>query len=53
MALARERLTASLGHNAGAGRAGISEVENTRVIRILISEIGDRAIAELYSLERQ
>lgn len=53
MALAWKRLAARLRHNTWTGRAGISKVENTRIIRIQISQVSNRAIVELYSLKWQ
>lgn len=53
MALARKRLAASLKDNAWTGRAGISEVEDTCIIRIQNIQVSNLAFVELYSLERQ
>lgn len=53
MALARKCLAARLGHYAWTGRAGISEVENTRTIRMQVRQVSDCAVVELYSLKWQ
>lgn len=53
MAFAGKGLAASLKDNAWTGRGGISEVEDTCMIRVQTFQVSNLTIVELYSLERQ
>lgn len=53
VALAGKCLAARLRDNTGTSRAGISELENARIIRVQVCQMGNRAVVELYSLKWQ
>lgn len=53
IALAGKCLAARFGHYAWTSRAGISEIENARIVRMQVRQMSDRAIVELYSLKWQ
>lgn len=53
MVLAGKCLASRLRNDAWTGRAGISKDENASIIWILVRQMSDRAVVELYGLKWQ